>query len=226
LQSLSWKRLDFASLLAYPPRPDDVSEPLREEARQSKNLVLQLKDGRLVGSPPESVAARIAQHVRATPSSYAILRPILAPTATLVPVPRSTLPTKDGLWVPELLAGELVRAGLGRRVAALLERTKAIPKAARSISTERPTALTNFQTLSVRKDLDQPSELLLVDDVITAGATLLGSYNRLREAYPDTPTRAFAAARTLTDPTRFQRTVEPVVGTIVLRPNGRTQREP
>ncbi|MCI4347715.1 MAG: hypothetical protein L3J97_03740 [Thermoplasmata archaeon] len=226
LQSLSWKRLEFASLLAYAPRPDDVPEPHRDEAHQSHNLVLQLKDGRLVGSPPESVAARIARHLKSVASTAAILSPRLSSSATLVPVPRSTLLTKGGLWVPDLLSHELVKSGFGRRVAPLLERTEPIPKAAQSVSTERPTALMNYQTLAALRDLDPVTELVLVDDVVTAGATLLGSANRLREAYPDVPLRAFAAARTLTDPMRFRKTVEPVLGTIILRRNGRTQRDP
>jgi predicted amidophosphoribosyltransferase len=134
--------------------------------------------------------------------------------------------TKGGLWVPEILAKELVAAGFGRRVAPLLERTEPIPKAARSISKERPTALKNYLTLAVHQDLDRPSELTLVDDVVTAGATLLGSANRLREAFPEVVIHGFAAARTLTDPARFSKVIEPVVGTITLRPNGRTQRDP
>jgi len=203
-----------------------VRAPNREEALQSKNLVLQLKDGRLVGSPPESVSSRIVRHLRTVPSSAKILSPILSVTATLVPIPKSSLPTKDGLWVPELLSKGLVAAGFGRRVAPLLERTEPIPKAARSLSTDRPTALKNYQTLAARKDLDTPSELVLIDDVVTAGATLLGSANRLAEAYPDIAIRGFAAARTLTDPSRFHKTVDPVVGTITLRLNGRTQRDP
>jgi orotate phosphoribosyltransferase len=84
----------------------------------------------------------------------------------------------------------------------------------------------NYQTLSVRKDLDIPEEFVLVDDVVTAGATLLGAANKLSEAYPGVNIRGFAAARTITDATRFRRTVDPVHGTITLRPNGRTQREP
>ena len=226
MQSLSWKRLEFASLLSYPPRPDEVAEALRAEARGARNLVLQLKDGRLVGTPPESVSARIARLLSSAPVSARAVTPFLPRTATLVPVPKSSLLTRGGLWVPDQLSRELVRLGLGRRVAQLLERTEPIPKAARSLSTDRPSAVLNYQTLAARRDLDTPSELVLVDDVVTAGATLLGSLNRLREAYPQVPIRAFAAARTLTDPSRFRAIIEPVAGVILLRPNGRTQRDP
>jgi len=115
---------------------------------------------------------------------------------------------------------------LGGRVAPLLERTEPIPKAATSLSSERPTPLRNCQTLKVKRELELPGEITLVDDVVTAGATLLGSANRLLEAYPGVPVRGFAAARTITDASDFHRTIEPVVGTVTLRTNGRTQREP
>jgi predicted amidophosphoribosyltransferase len=159
-------------------------------------------------------------------SSSAALSGFLKPSSTLVPVPRSTLLTKGALWVPELLSRELVKGGFGRTVDPPLERTEPIPKAATSVSTERPTALKNYETLRARKALEPPTELLLVDDVVTAGATLLGSASRLREAYPEIPIKAFAAARTVSLAAHFRQTVEPVVGTIVLRSNGRTERNP
>ena len=121
---------------------------------------------------------------------------------------------------------ELMKCGLGKRVAAWLERTEPIPKAATSVSTDRPTALMNYQTLRVRRELDTPEKVALIDDVVTAGATMLGSANRLAEAYPGVPIRGFAAARTKTGASDFTSTIEPVVGTISLRPNGRTQRDP
>jgi predicted amidophosphoribosyltransferase len=199
---------------------------VRADALLSRNLVLGLKDGRAVGSPPLTVAARIVVHLKAVPSSAVTLSGFLSPSATLVPVPKSTLLTRGALWVPNQFSQELVKGGFGRSVAPLLERTEPIPRAATSISTERPTALRNYETLRVRKSLEAPSELLLVDDVVTAGATLLGSASRLREAYPEVPIKGFAAARTISVAARFHKPVEPVMGTIVLRSDGRTQRDP
>ncbi len=226
LPSLLSKPLEFGALLAYAPRPDEVVPALQAEALRSRDLVLGLKAGHTFGDPPRTVAARIALYLRSAPSSSEILAGLLRPSATLVPIPRSTLLTRGALWVPEQLAQELAKAGFGKVVATLLERTAPIPKAATSLSAERPTARRNYETLGVRRALEPPSELLLVDDVVTAGATLLGSASRLREAYPDIPIRAFAAARTVSLASRFRTTVEPVVGTIALRPDGRTQRDP
>jgi orotate phosphoribosyltransferase len=41
-----------------------------------------------------------------------------------------------------------------------------------------------------------PDRVLLVDDVITRGATLIAAAARLREAFPDVSIQAFALART------------------------------
>jgi hypothetical protein len=226
LPSSLWKRLEFASLIAYAPRPDEVLEARRSEAKLSRNLVLALKDGRLFGSPPESVASRIVRHLRSSPTSAQAFTKVSTGAPTLVPVPRSTLLTKGGLWVPEQIAQELVRGGFGASVAILLERTEPIPKAATSLSTERPTAQLNYDTLRVTRSVEAHSGFLLVDDVVTAGATLLGSASRLAEAYPGVPINAFAAARTVSLADRFRQAIEPVVGTIVLKENGRTQRDP
>lgn len=226
MQSSLWKRLEFASLIAYSPRPDDVVDDRRSEARLSRNLVLALKDGRSFGSPPESVVSRVVRHLRSVAASADTLSPVLSRSSTLVPVPKSTLLTKGALWVPEQLAHELAQFGFGTSVATLLERTEPIPKAATSLSTERPTAQMNFDTLRVVRSVETHTEFLLVDDVVTAGATLLGSASRLAEAYPGIPIKGFAAARTVSVPERFRRAVEPVTGTIVLKANGRTQREP
>lgn len=220
------KRLEFGSLLAYCPRPDDVTESLRTEARQSHNLGLSLKSGRAIGDPPLTVAARVVAHLKSIRGPPHPLAGFFSPSATLVPVPKSTLLTKGALWVPDQLSHELVRGGLGKVVAPLLERTEPIPKAATSVSTERPTAQRNYETLRVRKSLESASELILVDDVVTAGATLLGSASRLASEFPDIPIKGFAAARTISVVVRFRTTVEPVVGMIVLRPDGRTQRDP
>ena len=144
----------------------------------------------------------------------------------LVPVPKSALWKEGSLWVPDQLANSMVGVGRGGRTARLLVRTEAIPKAATSISSARPDALKHYQTLAVQKDLTPIPEIVLVDDVVTTGAALLGSANRLLESYPDTPVRGFAAIRTISDSSLFEKITHPVVGSIALRSNGRCYRRP
>jgi predicted amidophosphoribosyltransferase len=58
-----------------------------------------------------------------------------------------------------------------------------------SPAAERPDAQRHFETIAVQKELVPAKEILLVDDVVTSGAALLGSANRLFETYPDVPIR-------------------------------------
>lgn len=145
---------------------------------------------------------------------------------TLVPVPRSTLLTQGALWVPNQLCRELPRMGIAEEVSPLLERTEPIAKSARSLAADRPTAHRQFETLGVLRGLETPRNVLLIDDVVTRGSTLLGAASRLAQAYPGVAVRAFAAARTTSLPDQFQRTLDPVRGTITLRPDGQTIRVP
>ena len=220
MQSLRLPQLDFASLLAYTPRLGG------ELGQQSRDLMHALKDGRLTGTPPISMSVRIADRIKKGSVSFGLFSPFLKPSAVLVPVPKSSLQREGSLWVPQQLAGALVQAGLGARVGTLLLRTEPIPKAATSIPSERPTASKHYMTLSVQKDLSPTPEILLVDDVVTTGAALLGSANRLHESYPGVPIRGFAAIRTITNPTELTKTTQPIVGTITLRDDGWCLRRP
>lgn len=74
----------------------------------------------------------------------------------------------------------------------------------------------NILSRCVQEVFPEPDEILLVDDVITRGATLLGAANRLAEAYPKAHIRAFAAMRTISPPNVFASTHNPVIGTIEL----------
>jgi len=185
-----------------------------------------LKDVRVIGSPPMPFTSTIASFLA---TNAAVCEPVISflrPNAVLVPVPKSTLWKEGSLWVPDQIASSMVQVGLGGRAARLLVRTEAIPKAATSISSERPTALKHFQTLAIQKDLISAPEIVLVDDVVTSGAALLGSANRLLESYPNTPIRAFAAIRTISDSSVFEKVIHPVIGLIALRPNGLCNRRP
>ena len=94
---------------------DEVAPALRAEARPSRNLVLGLKDGRAVGNPPLTVAARILLHLKSVRSSADALAGFLRPSATLVPVPWGTLLTKGALWVPEQLTHDSGAGGVDHR---------------------------------------------------------------------------------------------------------------
>ncbi len=220
MPSLPLNTLEFASLLAYTPREGGAV------GRRSRDVMRILKSGLAAGSPQEPFTTTVAKMMASGATEFAAVAAFLTSDSVLVPLPKSALWNEGSLWVPDQLANALVQTGLGSRVARLLFRKTAIPKAATSISSERPTPLRHFETLAVQKDLSPASEIVLVDDVITSGAAMLGSANRLRESYPTTAIRGFAALRTVSDPLLFTKIIHPVVGSVALRPNGRCHRTP
>ncbi len=220
MPSLTLKRLEFASLLSYTPRGGG------EIGQRSRDVMHALKDGRVSGTPPRLFSSTIAGFIVNNAATLGALTSYLTRNAVLVLVPKSSLWREGSLWVPDQLANSLAQVGLGARVARLLVRTEAIPKAATSISSERPTALRHYETLAVQKDLGSVPEIVLVDDVVTTGSALLGSANRLRESYPSITIRGFAGIRTMSDPAQFERITHPVVGSIILRHDGRCWRQP
>ena len=62
--------------------------------------------------------------------------------------------------------------------------------------------------------LSEPREILLVDDIITRGATMLGAANKLRNTFPLARIRGFAAMRTISPPDIFNQAYDPCLGVI------------
>jgi len=148
------------------------------------------------------------------------------PDVILVPTPKSSLMRPNTLWVPERIAAALVEAGLGKEVVPCLVRSKSVSKAALSRPQERPTPAEHYESMGVQKRLSKPGEVMLVDDVVTRGATLLGAANRLADVFPQTRIRAFAAMRTISDLSDFIKVYDPCTGTITLRASGDSLRRP
>jgi hypothetical protein len=156
----------------------------------------------------------------------------------LVPVPPSApfppraleIPLKGGakdfLWVPLRICEAMVAAGLASTFAPLLERVRRVPRSSAVRAEERPRPGEHYESLAVKRRLVDRPRLLLADDVVTRGATLLASATRLREAYPETEIRGFALVRTVSRPGDFERMVAPARDWIRLQPRGGTLRGP
>lgn len=151
----------------------------------------------------------------------------LAADAVLVPVPRSR-PLKDpgALWPAMRIAEELVRRGLGLEVRPLLVRKAPLEKSAlRRDGARRPTPEDHMRTIAVGDVLAVGSRrIVLVDDVVTRGATLLGCASLLMSALPQIEVGAFAAVRTMSS-AEIGAMLAPVTGLITYRA-GRLHREP
>lgn len=134
-------------------------------------------------------------------------------TTILVPIPNSTLMQKDSLWIPYELAKEFEIQKLGI-VQILLTRKQPIQKSAYSQTRQRPSYAEQFATLEVPDSLNQPENIVLIDDVITSGTTIGACYKKLHEKFPYTKIRAFASIRTMSGQSKFMKIEDPCLGKI------------
>jgi predicted amidophosphoribosyltransferase len=166
-----------------------------------RHVIVRLKLGQVEATSGRSwadlVIERFASHVPFT------LRQLFESPVTLVPVPRCTVTAevagvaRNDVWPAAALCRELCRRGLGNDVQALLRRVRAVPKSAWE-KEDRPSVDVHFQSFAVaatpRTGARARGRLLLVDDVVTRGATLLGAARRVRMACPGARIEAFALA--------------------------------
>jgi orotate phosphoribosyltransferase len=73
--------------------------------------------------------------------------------------------------------------------------------------------------------LPPPARVVLLDDVITKGRTLMAAAMRLNDAFPDIEIRAFAMLRTMGRVDHVEQLVDPCIGVIRWRA-GDAHREP
>jgi len=168
----------------------------------------------------EFVVETVKQKLDSLPFSH-----LLDGKPVLVPTPSSSLKKPDSLDVPSRIAVALKKK-FGNEVAECLVRVKPLEKSATSVAPNRSTAAQHFDSLQVQEILTEPESILLVDDVVTRGATLLGAANRLAESYPDAKVAAFVALRAVSNPSDFKGVRESVCGFITLQSNGGTLRRP
>lgn len=206
------QRVEFGSLFAYTPRPHNV------DTEDSYNFMMKLKSNEIINfkfpSTCNFVANTLDSCMNLLPySNFFDSKPLI------VPIPKTTLIKSEYLWVPHILAVEIYAKGLGSRIVNCLNRVYPLPKSSTSKSENRPKAIQHYDSLSVQRLPYNPPSILLIDDVITRGATILGAASRLAEAYPNSSIKAFAGIRTISNSLEFQKFLDPQLGTIELRDN-------
>jgi hypothetical protein len=205
-------RLEFASCYAYSPR--GTTEP----SLQSKQLCYRIKAG-------DAEAIRLAaERVRALHESGAFPG-YFGTDVTLVAVPGRAPLAPGAVSRTERICDALLACGLAKDVVMLLERVEPVQKSAYAAPVERPSALEHHATIAVARTLLVPTRVLLVDDVVTRGATLLGAASRLKDAFPECEERGFALVRTES----FDEVTEvrdPRVGIIDVARTGKALRRP
>ncbi|MDA7952604.1 MAG: hypothetical protein MPJ05_02105 [Nitrosopumilus sp.] len=174
---------------------------------------------KLKGDKPWDDVVLTSEYVVRIAANEGVFSGLAGPDSVLVPVPSSSLQKKETLWVPKNIADAMAAMGLGR-VEPCLQRKRHLRKAAGSAN--RPSATEQYESMGV-SCIVSPKEIVLVDDVVTRGATVLGAATRLREAFPESRISAFIAVRALF-PRNFVSMVEPHYGVIRRRGNDDAQK--
>lgn len=215
--------LPFWSFLQYSPRGKS------HVSRQSSEYTRAIKNDTYFGVGPGAHAAipyaarRIAQELPMTPT----LLEVFEGDVILVPAPRSAPLVPGGLWPSRKLCQAMRVHGIGGDVLELLKRLAAVPKSATAAQGQRPGPEVHYQSLGVLENrplLTARHHLVIVDDVVTRGATLLGCYARLQEAYPQLRVSCFALIRTMSN-AEVDTILAPVAGRIAYE-YGQPHRHP
>lgn len=168
----------------------------------------------------------IARRLREEIANHDCLRSCFSGDVIAVPAPRSAPLVQGGLWPTLKLCEALRDAGVVKDIHPLLVRTTAVNKSATAGRGGRPTPEAHYASLTTaqaRHPIEQSAPFVIVDDVITRGATQLACFARLQEAFPNTRITCFAFVRTVSG-VEIDSVVVPVAGVITTA--GHLHREP
>lgn len=179
------RAISFASVYVYSPQGSSAV------SGRSRLLLALLKsdDGKFISK----YAGRVRQQAIELP----LFADFFAGSDLLIPIPGSAPQGRRTRWVAEHLALAMVREGIGRRVMPLLRRVSAVRKSATAPAGARPTVTRHYDSFAVERCEPAPDRIVLVDDVITKGRTLLAAAARVHEAFPSARISAFALVRTM-----------------------------
>jgi predicted amidophosphoribosyltransferase len=207
------KRVAYASCYVYSPSGTGAV------CARSRLLCALLK----AGDARFMVRYAVRVHQQALGSSR--LAGFFCSTDILVPVPRSVPRCHGGTWVAADLSHALVQEGLGAMTWPGLRRISAVRKSATAAPGARPSVAVHYASFSIDRPPVIPTSVVLIDDIVTRGRTLLAAASRVREAFPDAKIRAFALLRTMGQIPGVQSLLDPCTGEIRWRA-GDAQRLP
>lgn len=193
------RRVAYASCYVYSPQgTSDVCE-------RSRLLCALLKSGDryFIDKYVDRIQREVAEHDQ--------LSGFFSAADILIPVPSCT--PGGGVNAPARLAEVMFRRGLGSASWRGLKRVHAVHKSA--TAKIRPTVAMHFESFLVEAlDDSPPDSIMLIDDVVTKGRTLLAAAARVHIAFPKARIRAFAVLRTMGLVPEVPRLFEPWCGCI------------
>jgi predicted amidophosphoribosyltransferase len=205
--------VEFASCYVYSPKG---AGQVCERSRLLRELLKEGNDRFM-----RAYAARVRQQV----AESAQLRGFLTASDLLVPVPGSAPRGYASRHAAARLAEALLLQGLGCDIWNGLKRTRPVQKSATARPRARPSVARHYESFAIDSLPQAPVSVVLVDDVITKGRTLLAAAERLQEAFPAAHIKAFALLRTMGLIPKIRRLLEPCKGSICWRA-GDARRDP
>jgi predicted amidophosphoribosyltransferase len=195
-------RVTFASCYVYSPAGHG------EVCERSRLLRALLKEG------DARFMVKFALRVHQQTQELSQLNGFFRAADILVPVPSSRPKTSGASWAAADLADALVREGLGAAAWRGLRRIRAVRKSATAAPCARPTVALHYDSFSMEPAIPAPESVVLIDDVITRGRTLLAAAARVHEAYPHAQIRTFALLRTMGLIAGVEQVLDPCTGEI------------
>ena len=218
--------IPYGAFANYSPRgSSDLSKNSRTFCGLVKNGKIDLIPIRIGTSDPPT-RGNVGDYLRTETAQ--VLEPFLNENVTLVPVPRSA-PLADGaLWPSKVIADFLLSEGFGKEVSTLIERVHAVQKSSSQFSADsRPSVKDHYESFRVNPELSVPTQITLIDDVLTLGRTTYACAQRLQEAFPEAVIRIFVMVRTQGFIPDVEKIIDPSIGEVRYNPNtGKTSRIP
>lgn len=214
--------IPFSAFLQYSPRGQSQTSRLSQEVMRA------IKNDSVLPGPGQQRAIPYAAHRLAQEMvKHPVLEDTFSPDVVLVPVPRSAPLVTGGLWPALKICQAIEDEGIAGQVLPMVIRQKAVPKSATASQGKRPGPETHYDSLTLEpnRPLISPTQtFVIVDDVVTRGATFFGCYARLREDFPNAQIKCFGLIRTVSGH-EVDALLLPVGGVITYK-NGHIHREP
>jgi hypothetical protein len=166
---------------------------------KGKELVLHVKNGKFIlpagETTPVSAADYVVRLINGLPVNHP-LRGLFGDDYVIVPAPGHSL-IRPGAKTPlGLLAERMAHARLGDRYEDIVRRTVAVPKMSLQPPGGRFDYSQHLETIEAKSLGNPAGGILVLDDVVTTGATLYATCLSISNANPGVKVKAFGISRT------------------------------